>query len=219
MGEHRQHHLVRLLVLELARSLEKGRHQLERALDRQLDLELRAAEDALGRVETVRTLHLVEHRRLEIARAAGSEQLGRDAKDLRHRPVRLLASASLGIGKLDQARLQEHPDMKVEVTRIDAEPLRELAVGELPVPLLAEHLQHAHPHRVAERLQLFWLVEYQRVLQNQARPSVCPWEGSTYSAGPVKREAWLQRRAARPRPWPLRTARRESPARFEARAG
>src|SRR6266511_3602843 len=138
MGEHRQHHLVRLLVLELARSLEKGRHQLERALDRQLDLELRAAEDALGRVETVRTLHLVEHRRLAIARAAGSEQLGRDAKDLRHRPVRLLASASLGIGKLDQARLQEHPDMKVEVTRIDAEPLRELAVGELPVPLLAE---------------------------------------------------------------------------------
>ena len=54
--------------------------------------------------------------------------------------------------------------MEVQVPRIDAEALGELTVGELPVPLLAEHLEHANAERMAERLQLFGLVEYEGFL-------------------------------------------------------
>ena len=50
--------------------------------------------------------------------------------------------------------------MEVEVAGIDAEPLRELSVRELPIALLAEHLQDANAQWVSQRLQLLGLVEY-----------------------------------------------------------
>ena len=90
----------------------------------------------------VRPLHLVDHRRLQIARASGGEELRRYPEDLRDRPVRLLAPAAVLIGELDQAGSQEHADVKVKMSRIDAESLSQLTVRELPVAILAEHLQH-----------------------------------------------------------------------------
>jgi hypothetical protein len=39
--------------------------------------------------------------------------------------------------------------MEVQVTGVDAETLRELAVRELPVAFLAEHLEDANPQGVA----------------------------------------------------------------------
>src|SRR3954471_3098492 len=53
--------------------------------------------------------------------------------------------------------------MEVKVAGIDSEPLRELAVRELPLAVLAEHLQNPNAERMAEGLQLLRLVEYQRV--------------------------------------------------------
>src|SRR3954454_21070564 len=55
--------------------------------------------------------------------------------------------------------------MEVKVAGIDSEPLRELAVRELPLAVLAEHLQNPNAERMAEGLQLLRLVEYQRVQQ------------------------------------------------------
>jgi hypothetical protein len=48
--------------------------------------------------------------------------------------------------------------MEVEVTGIDAEPLRELTVRELPFAFLAEHLQHTDAQRVTESFELLRLV-------------------------------------------------------------
>jgi len=48
----------------------------------------------------------------------------------------------------------------MEVTRIDAESLRELSVRELPVAFLAKHLEHANSERVSQSLELLRLVEY-----------------------------------------------------------
>jgi len=48
--------------------------------------------------------------------------------------------------------------VEVEVTRIDAESLRELPVRELPFAFLAEHLQHTDAQRVAESFELLRLV-------------------------------------------------------------
>src|SRR5204863_6158045 len=45
---------------------------------------------------------------------------------------------------------------------VNAEPLRELPVRQLPLAVLAEHLQDANAERMAECLQLLRLVEYQR---------------------------------------------------------
>src|SRR5512133_2120086 len=47
---------------------------------------------------------------------------------------------------------------------INPEPLRQLPVRELPLAVLAEHLQDPNPERMAEGLQLLGLVEYQRFL-------------------------------------------------------
>jgi hypothetical protein len=44
--------------------------------------------------------------------------------------------------------------MEVKVTRIDAEPLGELAVRQVLPLALPEHLEHAEPQRVTEGLQL-----------------------------------------------------------------
>ena len=70
--------------------------------------------------------------------------------------------------------LQQHADVEVQVTGIDAETLRELAVRELPVAFLAEHLEDAHPQRMSERLELFRLVEDQRCVLHVDPPFVCP---------------------------------------------
>jgi len=96
--------------------------------------------------------NLLEHRRLDVARAARREQPGRYAEDLRDGAVRLFASASVLVGELDQSGLQQHADVEVQVPGVDAEPLGELTVRELPVAFLAEHLQHTHAQRMAERL-------------------------------------------------------------------
>src|SRR5205814_8769915 len=82
--------------------------------------------------------------------------------------IRLLAPSSLRSGELDQARPQQHADVEVKMARVDAEPLGELPVRELPVALLAEHFQDAYAERMAERLQLLRLVEYQRLLHCRA---------------------------------------------------
>jgi hypothetical protein len=50
--------------------------------------------------------------------------------------------------------------VKVEVAGIDAEPLRELSVRELPIAFLTEHFQDANPEWVSQRLELLGLVEY-----------------------------------------------------------
>ena len=55
--------------------------------------------------------------------------------------------------------------MEVQVARIHSESLGELSVRQLPFAVLAEHLQDPNAQRVAERLQLLRLVEYQRLLQ------------------------------------------------------
>jgi hypothetical protein len=54
--------------------------------------------------------------------------------------------------------------VKVEMTRVDTEPLGELTVGQLLPALGAEHLQNADPKRMPEGFELFGLVEYERVL-------------------------------------------------------
>jgi hypothetical protein len=64
--------------------------------------------------------------------------------------------------------------MEVQVTGIDAEALGELAVRELPVVFLAEHLEDAHPQRMSQRLELFRLVEDQRCVLHVDPPFVCP---------------------------------------------
>jgi hypothetical protein len=53
---------------------------------------------------------------------------------------------------LDQPGPHEHLDVEVQMAGIDSESLGELSVRELPVAFLTEHLEHAHPQRVAERL-------------------------------------------------------------------
>ena len=45
--------------------------------------------------------------------------------------------------------------MEVQVPGIDVEPLGELAVRQRLAALVAEHLEHAEPQRMAERLELF----------------------------------------------------------------
>src|SRR5207244_2900082 len=143
----------------------------ESPLERKPQLKLSAAEPAFSGVERVRALHLVDHGGLQIAGAAGGQQLRSDAEDLRDGSVRLLSSLPRRVGELDQARLQQHPNMEVEVARIDAEPLCQLPVRQLPVGLFlaAEHLEHPHPKRMSERLELLGLVDDQRL----AHPA--PW--------------------------------------------
>jgi len=54
------------------------------------------------------------------------------------------------------------------MTGVDAEPLRELPVGELPLAFLAQHLEDSHAERVSQRFQLLRFVEYERVLHGPA---------------------------------------------------
>ena len=100
----------------------------------------------------MRTLDLVDHRRLDVAGAARREQLRRNSEDFRDGAVRLLASAPVRVRELDQPCLEQHAHVEVQVAGVDAEPLGELTVRQLPVAFLAEHLQHAHAQRMAERL-------------------------------------------------------------------
>ena len=100
----------------------------------------------------MRALHLVDHRRLDVAGAACCEQLRRNAEDLRDGAVRLFASTPVLVGELDQSRLEQHPHVEVQMAGIDSESLGELTVRELPVAFCAEHLEHPDPQRVAERL-------------------------------------------------------------------
>ena len=164
-------------------------------LHRELHLDLRAAERASRRVERVRPLYLVEHRGLDVARSACSEELGRDAKGFRNRTVRLLASTPVRVGEFDQSGPQQHAHVEVQMTGIDTQALCELAVRELPLALLSEHLEDAHPQRVPQCLQLLRLVEYQRLSLQTVCPLCCrPGRTCTYSGDPVKPEAWLLQR-------------------------
>jgi len=61
------------------------------------------------------------------------------------REFRRKAQLRTDVGELDQAGLEQHAHMEVEMAGVDAEPLRQLPVGQLPVAFLAEHLEHAHP--------------------------------------------------------------------------
>ena len=65
-------------------------------------------------------------------------------------------------GAFDQARTMEHANVEVEVARIDAEPLRELAVRQR-FRMRAELLEHAEPERMTKRLQLFRTIDGQRL--------------------------------------------------------
>ena len=72
--------------------------------------------------------------------------------------------AFVEIGRNDQAGLEQHANVEMQMAGVDSEPLGELTVRQLPFAFLAEHLQDAHPQRVSQRLQLLGLVEYQRLL-------------------------------------------------------
>src|SRR6185295_18886930 len=83
-------------------------------------------------------------------------------------------SAAVCVGELNEACLEQHADVEVQVTGIDPETLCELAVRELPVAFLAEHLEDAHAQRMSQRLELLRLVEYQRCVLHVDPPFVCP---------------------------------------------
>ena len=53
--------------------------------------------------------------------------------------------------------------MEVQVARVDAESLSELAVRHRILAVRAEHLEHAKTERMAERLQLLGSVEREDV--------------------------------------------------------
>ena len=77
--------------------------------------------------------------------------------------VGLLAAAG-PLGQLDQARVQEHAHVEVEVARVDAQPLGELPVRHLlGVVVGSERLEHAQPQRMPERLQLVGAADRQRL--------------------------------------------------------
>jgi hypothetical protein len=100
----------------------------------------------------MRTLHLIDHRRLNVAGAACREQLRRNAEDLRNGTIGLFAPTPVLVGKLDQSCLHEHAHMEVQMARIDSESLGELTVRESPIAFRAEHLEYPDAQRVAERL-------------------------------------------------------------------
>src|SRR5438093_356514 len=64
--------------------------------------------------------------------------------------------------ELDQPGTVEHPDVDVEVARVDAEPLGELAVRER-LAALGERLEDLQAKRVPERLQLLGLFDQKDV--------------------------------------------------------
>ena len=75
--------------------------------------------------------------------------------------VRLLA-ARASLGQFDQPGLVQHPDVEVQMTRVDAEPLGELAIGQRLV-FAAELFEHAQAQWVSERLQLLGLIDGESV--------------------------------------------------------
>src|ERR671937_300464 len=88
----------------------------------------------------------------------------------RHSAIRLLAAASVGLRELDEPRFLQHPHVKVEMTWVDGQALRELAVGQAAALVLAEELERAEPQRMAKRLELVRPVEYEEVAQRGALP-------------------------------------------------
>ena len=80
----------------------------------------------------------------------------------RHGAVRLLAPAA-PFGELDQSRVEQHPDVEVQVPGVDAEPVRELAVRQLVALVGAERLEDAQPERMTERLQLLGTVDLEEL--------------------------------------------------------
>ena len=85
-----------------------------------------------------------------------------DADGARDRTVRLLA-AFAALGRLDQPGAEEHLDVEVEMARVDVEPLRELAVRQRLAAFAAEHLEHAKPERMTERLELLGALDREDV--------------------------------------------------------
>src|SRR5437763_559293 len=57
----------------------------------------------------------------------------------------------------------QHLHVEVQVAVIHAEPLRKLAVGQRPLALAAEHLEHSQPERMAESLELLGSLYRQNV--------------------------------------------------------
>ena len=139
-------------VFELPGFLDELHDQLQRLLGSHARGHLRTSKRAFL-VGLERTLDLVEHRRLQIARQAGCQELGSDPDRGRNSAVGLLAPLPAR-GGLDEAGSQEHLDVEVKVARIDAEALCELAIGQRVLALAAEHLEHAQAQRVAESLEL-----------------------------------------------------------------
>ncbi len=93
-------------------------------------VELGAAEPTLRAELLPASLHLFEHRGVDVRRA-GPEQLGRDADCLRDCAVGLLAGAAGAGGRLDQPRAHEHANVEVQVPGIHVQAVRELSVREL----------------------------------------------------------------------------------------
>jgi hypothetical protein len=117
-------------ILGAPGALDELLDQLERVLRRDPSGHLSGPERALGRVLGPATLHLLEHRRAQIRRQPRGEQLRRNAEGTSNGPVRLLAPLA-ALGELDQACPQEHPDVKVQMTGVHPELVRQLAVGEV----------------------------------------------------------------------------------------
>src|SRR4051794_18295250 len=109
---------MRVRVLRGAAALEELAHQVAERLRGDSRGRLERVEGALGAVDGPAALHLVEHRRLRLAR--GRAELRRDAHRPRRGPVRLLAAAPARRG-LDQAGAEEDADVEVQVAGIDAE--------------------------------------------------------------------------------------------------
>ena len=105
-------------------------------------MHLCASELALLREELEPALQLEQLRALKLAREPRGADLRPDLEVLGDRPVRLLPA--LALRELDQRGAVKHPDMEVQVPRVDREARRQLAIRER-LARLAEHLEHLQP--------------------------------------------------------------------------
>src|SRR5688500_18366067 len=171
VGDERDHDRGPVEVCELVDSLGADLPDLAYALRRDPHRHLCAPELPLRTELRPAGVHLVEDRRVDVARRARRRQeLRRDTDRVRHRPVGLLAAVS-ALDALDQLRPQQRPEVKVEVARVALEPLRELAVREHLV-VLTEQLEHAKAQRVPERLQLLGPVDRENSERLSSRKGV-----------------------------------------------
>src|SRR5262249_27441604 len=148
------------LVLRLVKLRVELAQELAGILNRETYGDLGPAEPALVGELPEGRLHLVEHRRVQAAGGPGGGELGRDPDRLGRGAVGLLAPLPAR-GALDPARPVTHANMEVEVTRIDAETLRELPVRQR-LRSRAEFLEHAQAQGVTERLELVGTIDRQR---------------------------------------------------------